>query len=77
MVKIKCDSCGFEDNLRPLRPLYSVDVLSTNVTMKNNSTVFLCDTPMERRNYCLCGKCLTKFFSHVARFFDSNMEDTQ
>lgn len=77
MVRIKCDYCGFEDNLKPPRPLYSVDVFSTSVEMKNNSTIFLDDKQMERMNYCLCGRCLTKFFGHVASFFDSNMEDKQ
>lgn len=77
MVRIECDSCGFRDNMRPYRPLYSVDILSTNIESKNNSTAFLEDRTMDTRNYCLCGRCLTKFLGHVASFFESNMEDTQ
>ena len=77
MVKIKCDYCGFEDDYKPPRPLYSVDITSATVRSKNSSKVFVDDVPMERRNYCICGKCLTKFFAHVASFFDSNMEDRQ
>lgn len=77
MVKIKCDYCGFEDGYRPLRPLYSVDISSTIIETKNHSTTFLDDKAMERQNYCLCGRCLTKFIGHVAGFFEPNMEDTQ
>lgn len=75
MVKIECDSCGFRDDMKPYRPLYSVDISSTLIEMKNHSTTFLGDKAMERQTYCLCGRCLTKFIGHVASFFDSNMED--
>lgn len=77
MVKVICDRCGYESGYKPMRPLYYVDIQSTNVQSKNNNYIFVDDVPLERTDYCICGKCLTKFNAHVAAFFESNMEDMQ
>lgn len=77
MINVICDSCGYEIDYRPLRPIYEVDVQSLRILRKNKGSIAIEDEPMEINRYYICGKCLTKFYGHVASFFGSIMEDTQ
>lgn len=68
MIKVICDSCGYEMDERPLRPIYEVDTQSSRILRKSKGSITVEDEPMEVNRYCICGKCLTKFYNHIAAF---------
>lgn len=76
MIKVICDSCGYDMDCRPLRQVYEVDIQSVRMLGKSKASIKIEDEPAEINRYCICGKCLTKFYDNVASFFNSNMEDT-
>ena len=75
MIKVICDSCGYKIDEQPLRPVYEVRVQSSRMFRERSSLLVIGGVEVNR--YCICGKCLTKFYDHIANFFNANMEDTQ